>query len=154
MNQANPLRSRRLSLWAGGLPTSFACRSPAMRFDISKAWLWHLLGLTSCALLAFCHMVSEQTQSVLFGQSCGFKPGSWMLHAQMCPSRHSFQVQCPLASCRAGSIEWFAEQGRRVDGDVLQTVSPNARMVVLKQPVGVCASITPWNFPVSGPALF
>ena len=51
--------------------------------------------------------------------------------------------------CSAGSIEWFAEQCRRVDGDVLQTVHPDRRMIVLKQPVGVAASITPWNFPFS-----
>lgn len=54
-----------------------------------------------------------------------------------------------LAACSAGSIEWFAEQCRRVDGDVLQTVHADRRMIVLKQPVGVCASITPWNFPFS-----
>ena len=47
------------------------------------------------------------------------------------------------------SIEWFAEECRRVDGDVLQTVSSGNRPVVIKQPVGVVAAITPWNFPMS-----
>ncbi|KAK9797442.1 hypothetical protein WJX73_005347 [Symbiochloris irregularis] len=47
------------------------------------------------------------------------------------------------------SIEWFAEQGRRVEGDILQTVHGDRRQLVIKQPVGVCASITPWNFPFS-----
>ena len=47
------------------------------------------------------------------------------------------------------SIEWFAEECRRVSGDVLQTVSASNRPVVIKQPVGVVAAITPWNFPMS-----
>lgn len=47
------------------------------------------------------------------------------------------------------SIEWFAEECRRVNGDVLQTVSSGNRPVVIKQPVGVVAAITPWNFPMS-----
>lgn len=54
-----------------------------------------------------------------------------------------------LFQCRVASIEWFAEECRRVSGDVLQTVSPSNRPVVIKQPVGVVAAITPWNFPMS-----
>lgn len=46
-------------------------------------------------------------------------------------------------------MEWFAEECRRVTGDVLETVNRNKRMLVLKQPVGVVAAITPWNFPMS-----
>ena len=47
----------------------------------------------------------------------------------------------------ASYIEWFAEQAKRVDGDVIPAPSPDKRIVCIKQPVGVCASITPWNFP-------
>ncbi|DBB06011.1 TPA: hypothetical protein ACH3X3_009992 [Trebouxia sp. C0006] len=47
------------------------------------------------------------------------------------------------------SIEWFAEECRRVSGDVLQTVAATNRPVIIKQPVGVVAAITPWNFPMS-----
>ena len=47
------------------------------------------------------------------------------------------------------SIEWFAEECRRITGDVLQTVHNDRRMLVVKQPVGVVAAITPWNFPMS-----
>ncbi|KAK9806957.1 hypothetical protein WJX72_008662 [[Myrmecia] bisecta] len=49
----------------------------------------------------------------------------------------------------ADSIDWFAEEARRVYGDVLASTNPNSRMVVIKQPVGVVAAITPWNFPMS-----
>lgn len=44
-------------------------------------------------------------------------------------------------------IEWFAEEGKRVYGETLPAPSSNKRMLVVKQPVGVVAAITPWNFP-------
>ena len=46
-------------------------------------------------------------------------------------------------------IEWFAEEAKRVSGDVMASTWSDKRMVVLKQPIGVCASITPWNFPIA-----
>ncbi|WIA28425.1 hypothetical protein OEZ86_010970 [Tetradesmus obliquus] len=61
----------------------------------------------------------------------------------------------PLAESKAeiaagaASVEWFAAECRRVTGDVLETVDRSRRMVTLKQPVGVVAAITPWNFPMS-----
>ncbi len=71
----------------------------------------------------------------------------------------------PLAEARgeigyaASFIEWFAEEGKRVYGDVIPGHAPDKRIVVLRQPVGVVAAITPWNFPAAmitrkaGPAL-
>jgi len=59
----------------------------------------------------------------------------------------------------ADSVAWFAEEARRIDGDVLQGAKRRQRVMVLKQPVGVVGAITPWNFPFSmitrkiGPAL-
>jgi succinate-semialdehyde dehydrogenase/glutarate-semialdehyde dehydrogenase len=44
-------------------------------------------------------------------------------------------------------IEWFAEESRRVYGETLPTPAHDRRIVVIKQPIGVCAAITPWNFP-------
>ena len=44
-------------------------------------------------------------------------------------------------------IEWFAEEGKRVYGDIIPAPSPTQRIVVTKEPVGVVAAITPWNFP-------
>jgi len=61
----------------------------------------------------------------------------------------------PLAEAKgevvygASFIEWFAEEAKRVNGDVLTSTWSDKRMVVLKQPIGVCASITPWNFPIA-----
>lgn len=71
----------------------------------------------------------------------------------------------PLAEAKgevtygANYIEWFAEEGKRIYGDVIPHPSNDKRLVVIKQPVGVVASITPWNFPnamitrKAGPAL-
>ena len=59
----------------------------------------------------------------------------------------------------AAFLEWFAEEGKRVYGDVIPGFTRDRRIIVLKQPIGVCAAITPWNFPSamitrkSGPAL-
>ncbi len=61
----------------------------------------------------------------------------------------------PLAEAKgevgygASFLEWFAEQGRRVYGETIPTTDPNKRYIVLKQPIGVCAAITPWNFPIA-----
>src|SRR5205814_2947594 len=47
----------------------------------------------------------------------------------------------------AGYCEWFAEEAKRVYGDVIPTIGNDRRLVVIKQAIGVCAAITPWNFP-------
>jgi succinate-semialdehyde dehydrogenase/glutarate-semialdehyde dehydrogenase len=49
----------------------------------------------------------------------------------------------------ASFIEWFAEEGKRADGEVLQSPVKGRRLLVLRQPVGVSAAITPWNFPAA-----
>lgn len=61
----------------------------------------------------------------------------------------------PLAESRgeiayaASFIEWFSEEARRVYGDVIPPHQNDKRIVVIRQPVGVCAAITPWNFPAA-----
>src|ERR1044072_8650309 len=47
----------------------------------------------------------------------------------------------------AGFIKWFAEEAKRVYGETIPSSTPDRRILVLKEPVGVCAAITPWNFP-------
>ncbi len=71
----------------------------------------------------------------------------------------------PLAEAKgeilyaAGFIEFFAEEAKRINGETIPTFKSDARIVVIKQPVGVVAAITPWNFPAAmitrkaGPAL-
>jgi len=61
----------------------------------------------------------------------------------------------PLAEARgeiayaAAFIEWFAEEGKRIYGDVIPPTTQQQRLVVIKQPIGVCAAVTPWNFPAA-----
>lgn len=71
----------------------------------------------------------------------------------------------PLAEARseisyaASFIEWFAEEAKRLYGDIIPSYAQDKRIVVIKEPIGVCAAITPWNFPAAmitrkaGPAL-
>jgi len=71
----------------------------------------------------------------------------------------------PLAESRAeiayaaAFLEWFSEEGKRAYGDVIPQTNNDQRIVVVKEPIGVCAAITPWNFPAAmitrkaGPAL-
>jgi succinate-semialdehyde dehydrogenase/glutarate-semialdehyde dehydrogenase len=71
----------------------------------------------------------------------------------------------PLAEAKgevayaAGFIEWFAEEAKRVYGETIPSPWEDRRLVVIKEPIGVCAAITPWNFPAAmitrklGPAL-
>jgi len=49
----------------------------------------------------------------------------------------------------ASFFEWFGEQAKRIEGDVLESPVHGSRIVVTKQPIGVCAAITPWNFPAA-----
>ena len=61
----------------------------------------------------------------------------------------------PLAEAKgevgygASFLEWFAEEGRRIYGETIPSTDNNKRYLVIKQPVGVCAAITPWNFPIA-----
>lgn len=71
----------------------------------------------------------------------------------------------PLAEAKgeiisnAAYLEWFAEEAKRIEGDFMAGPNPSQRILVMKQPIGVCAAITPWNFPngmitrKAGPAL-
>ncbi len=61
----------------------------------------------------------------------------------------------PLAEAKgeimyaASFVEWFAEEGKRIYGDIIPSHKAGARLMVLKQPIGVVAAITPWNFPTA-----
>jgi succinate-semialdehyde dehydrogenase/glutarate-semialdehyde dehydrogenase len=49
----------------------------------------------------------------------------------------------------ASFVEWFAEEAKRINGETLPQFDNNRRLMVLRQPIGVCAAITPWNFPLA-----
>jgi succinate-semialdehyde dehydrogenase/glutarate-semialdehyde dehydrogenase len=61
----------------------------------------------------------------------------------------------PLAEARgeiafaAAYVEWYAEEGKRIYGDIIPSPHADRRLIVTKEPIGVCAAITPWNFPAA-----
>jgi succinate-semialdehyde dehydrogenase / glutarate-semialdehyde dehydrogenase len=61
----------------------------------------------------------------------------------------------PLAEAKgevgygASFVEWFAEEARRIYGEIIPTTDNHKRYLAIKQPIGVCAAITPWNFPIA-----
>jgi succinate-semialdehyde dehydrogenase/glutarate-semialdehyde dehydrogenase len=78
-----------------------------------------------------------------------------MEHAQDLAAIMTAEQGKPLAEAMgevaygASFVEWFAEEAKRVSGDVLASTASDKRMLVLRQPIGVCAAITPWNFPIA-----
>ncbi len=76
-----------------------------------------------------------------------------LAHADDLAAILTFEMGKPLAEAKgeilygASFIDWFAEEARRVTGDVLESPFPDKKFIVLKQPVGVFGAITPWNFP-------
>lgn len=67
----------------------------------------------------------------------------------------TFEQGKPLAEAKgevgygASFVEWFAEQAKRIEGTILESPIPNRELLVIKQGIGVCAAITPWNFPMA-----
>lgn len=67
----------------------------------------------------------------------------------------TFEQGKPLAEAKgeiiygAGFIEWFAEEGKRLYGETIPTNVPSRRLLTIRQPIGVTAAITPWNFPMA-----
>ena len=78
-----------------------------------------------------------------------------MAHADDLAAIMTAEQGKPLAEAKgeviygASFLEWFAEEAKRVSGDVMASTWTDKRIVVLKQPIGVCAAITPWNFPIA-----
>ena len=88
-----------------------------------------------------------------------------VLHADDLATLITLEEGKPLAEAKtevqyaASFLQWFSEEAKRVRGDVIPAPKETQRIVVLKEPIGVCAAITPWNFPAAmitrkaGPAL-
>ncbi len=78
-----------------------------------------------------------------------------LAHAEDLALIMTYEQGKPLAEARgeiayaASFIEWFSEEAKRTYGDTIPSPAPNRHIVVVKQPVGVCAIITPWNFPAA-----
>ena len=78
-----------------------------------------------------------------------------MMHAADLGALMTAEQGKPLAEAKgevvygASFIEWFAEEAKRVSGDVMASPWSDKRLLTIRQPIGVCAAITPWNFPIA-----
>ncbi|WP_027817478.1 NAD-dependent succinate-semialdehyde dehydrogenase [Paraburkholderia bannensis] len=141
--------------WSGGT-ASFAVLDPADNSEIARvpdfgaAEASRAIGAAHTALPAWSAKTGKERAAVL---------RRWydlvIEHADDLAAIMTAEQGKPLAEARgevlygASFLEWFAEEAKRVNGDVLASPTADRKLVVLKQPIGVCASITPWNFPIA-----
>lgn len=141
--------------WAGGAAT-FAVLDPADNSEIARvpdfgpAEASRAINAAHAALPAWRAKTGKERAAVL---------RRWfdlvIEHADDLAAIMTAEQGKPLAEARgevlygASFLEWFAEEAKRVNGDVLASPAAGRKLVVLKQPIGVCASITPWNFPIA-----
>ncbi|NIE67641.1 NAD-dependent succinate-semialdehyde dehydrogenase [Burkholderia sp. Ax-1719] len=141
--------------WSGGA-TTFAVLDPADNSEIARvpdfgaAEASRSIAAAHTALPAWRAKTGKERAAVL---------RRWfdlvIEHADDLAAIMTAEQGKPLAEARgevlygASFLEWFAEEAKRVNGDVLASPATDRKLVVLKQPIGVCASITPWNFPIA-----
>ncbi|HKT97397.1 MAG TPA: NAD-dependent succinate-semialdehyde dehydrogenase [Paraburkholderia sp.] len=141
--------------WSGGAAT-FAVLDPADNTEIARvpdfgtAEAHRAIAAAHAALPAWRAKTGKERAAVL---------RRWfdlvIEHADDLAAIMTAEQGKPLAEARgevlygASFLEWFAEEAKRVNGDVLASPAHDRKLVVLKQPIGVCASITPWNFPIA-----
>ncbi|MBB3255471.1 succinate-semialdehyde dehydrogenase/glutarate-semialdehyde dehydrogenase [Paraburkholderia bannensis] len=141
--------------WSGGTAT-FAVLDPADNAEIARvpdfgaAEASRAIAAAHAALPAWRAKTGKERAAVL---------RRWydlvIEHADDLAAIMTAEQGKPLAEARgevlygASFLEWFAEEAKRVNGDVLASPAADRKLVVLKQPIGVCASITPWNFPIA-----
>ncbi|WP_322046960.1 NAD-dependent succinate-semialdehyde dehydrogenase [Paraburkholderia sp. J67] len=141
--------------WSGGEAT-FAVLDPADNTEIARvpdfgaAEASRAIGAAHAALSGWRAKTGKERAAVL---------RRWydlvVEHADDLAAIMTAEQGKPLAEARgevlygASFLEWFAEEAKRVNGDVLASPATDRKLVVLKQPIGVCASITPWNFPIA-----
>ncbi|MEM5404742.1 NAD-dependent succinate-semialdehyde dehydrogenase [Paraburkholderia unamae] len=141
--------------WSGGAAT-FAVLDPADNAEIASVpdfgadEAHRAIGAANAALPAWRAKTGKERAAIL---------RRWfdlvIEHADDLAAIMTAEQGKPLAEARgeviygASFLEWFAEEAKRVNGDVLASPASDRKLVVLKQPIGVCASITPWNFPIA-----
>lgn len=117
-------------------------------YDIKEAELVKIIESSQVAQKKWASLLAVERANVLL------KWYELMLkHKQKLAEILTLEMGKPIAESNgeivyaANFLRWFAEECRRIDGDILQSVAQNQKLLVLKQPIGVCGAITPWNFP-------
>ena len=141
--------------WQGG-PSRFAVADPASGAllaevaNLGAAETQAAIDAAQAALPAWAALPAKQRTAALQRWAALLHQ-----HAEDLARLMTAEQGKPLAEARgeigfgASFIEWFAEEARRVYGETIPTTDPDKRYWVLRQPIGVCAAITPWNFPVA-----
>ena len=141
--------------WQGG-PSRFAVTDPASGAllaevaNLGAAETQAAIDAAQAALPAWAALPAKQRTAALQRWAALLHQ-----HAEDLARLMTAEQGKPLAEARgeigfgASFIEWFAEEARRVYGETIPTTDPDKRYWVLRQPIGVCAAITPWNFPVA-----
>lgn len=141
--------------WVGG-PASFAVTDPATGRELAqvpnlgRADADAAIAAAANALNAWRAKPAKERAAVLM---------RWqqllVKHADDLARLMTAEQGKPLAEARgevvygASFLDWFAEEGKRVYGETIPTTDPTKRYLVIKQAIGVCAAITPWNFPLA-----
>ncbi len=141
--------------WVGG-PTTFAVKNPASGetvAEVADCTVDHAQDAVAAARQAF-----DSWRNTTAAERAGLLK-KWftliMEHQDDLGKIMTLEQGKPLAEAKgeigyaASFVEWFAEEARRVYGDTIPGPDGDKRLVVVKQPVGVVAAITPWNFPSS-----
>jgi len=142
--------------FSAAAPTRFAVQNPADRVEIAQvvnctaADTQRAIDAAAKALAPWRAATAKERASVM---------RRWfelvIAHQEDLAKLMTAEQGKPLAESRgevvygASFIEWFAEEAKRAYGDTIPTTASDKRLLVWKEPVGVCAAITPWNFPIA-----
>jgi succinate-semialdehyde dehydrogenase / glutarate-semialdehyde dehydrogenase len=141
--------------WVGGAPR-FAVHDPATGLELAQ--VANLGPVDAAAAIAAAHKAWPAWRAKT-AKERGAVLMKWFAllhqHADDLARIMTAEQGKPLAEARgevmygASFVEWFAEEAKRVYGETIPTTDNNKRYLVIKQPIGVCAAITPWNFPIA-----
>ena len=141
--------------WVDGAST-FAVNDPATGLPLAE--VANLSSANAQAALAAAHAASPGWRHRTAKERAAVLMNWFQLlhqHADDLARIMTAEQGKPLGEARgeviygASFLEWFAEEGKRVYGETIPTTDPTKRYWVIKQPIGVCAAITPWNFPIA-----
>ncbi|MFN4266332.1 MAG: NAD-dependent succinate-semialdehyde dehydrogenase [Aquabacterium sp.] len=158
--QDNPLIKRQAyvnGLWTDSLDGSaFVVRNPANQQDLA---LVPDMGVTDVSHAISAAQAAFHSWKALPAKVRAQHLRAWfdlmVAHQEDLATLMTLEQGKPLAEARsevtygAAFVEWFAEEAKRVNGETIPAPTADKRLLVIKQPVGVVAAITPWNFPVA-----
>jgi succinate-semialdehyde dehydrogenase / glutarate-semialdehyde dehydrogenase len=142
--------------WVGGSHARFAVTDPATGQELAK--VANLGAIDAAAAISAAQRAWGPWRAKTAKERAAIMMKWFQLllqHADDLARIMTAEQGKPLAEAKgevgygASFIEWFAEEARRIYGETIPSTDNNKRFLVIKQPIGVCAAITPWNFPIA-----